>query len=223
MSLTLYFLPLRAQAEPIRMILQYGNIQFNDITIAMADWPQMKLNHEFAPFGQLPILKLSTGEIIAQSGAIIRFVAKLAGIYPSDPLAAARADMIFEFSQELNMINPLLNFWPTNTDAWSNNCNVYFETLSIHLDTATRLLGELEFFGGDTPHHGDFAMFHILESCLVINPTCLDNYPSLRVYIQRMFNLPTIRSFLSSRLPPQSVGMCGSFVQTEVAKINQHH
>lgn len=223
MSLTLYFLPLRAQAEPIRMILHHGNICYEDITISMADWPQFKLNPAFAPFGQLPILKLPSGEIIAQSGAIIRYVSKLAGIYPSDPIAAARADMIYEFTQELNMINPLLNFWPTNTDAWSNNCNVYFETLPRHLEVARRLLGDQDYFGGDSPHHGDFAMFHVFESCVAVNPTCLDQYPTLKLYLQRMLNLQTIGSFLVGRLPPQSVGMCGSFVQTHIAKIIPNH
>lgn len=223
MSLTLYFLPLRAQAEPIRMILHYGNVHFEDVTIPMADWPQLKMNHAFAPFGQLPVLKLPSGDIIAQSGAIIRYVAKLAGIFPSDPLLAAKADMVYEFSQELNMIHPLLNFWPMNTDAWSNNCAVYFETLPRHLDTATRLLGDQPFFGGDSPHYGDFALFHIFESCVSVSPICLDNHPQLKIFLNRMQSIPSIRGFIEKRLPPQSIGMCGSYVQVQIGKVVPHH
>eukprot|EP01046_Picozoa_sp_COSAG06_P053051 COSAG06_NODE_9079_length_1992_cov_3.759113_2_plen_230_part_00 len=46
---------------------------------------------------------------VAQSGAIARWSARLAGCYPEDPARAAVADSVYELGQELCTINPLVN------------------------------------------------------------------------------------------------------------------
>ncbi len=222
--LTLYFLPMRAQAESIRMILHYGEIEFQDVIISMMDWDTVKKTSKIAPFGQLPSLQLPSGEIIAQTGAIVRFAAKLARIYPEDPIAAARADMIYEFAQDLSMINPILNFWPIITDEWSKAYTSYFEQLPASLAIVQNLLGHETFFGGSTPHHGDFEMFHVLDSCVLVNATTLDNFPLLQAFYNRMKDMPAIQHYLANRAPVQMLGLCGSYMQTHVAKIfhNDH-
>ena len=219
----LYYLPLRARCESIRMILRYGGVNYEDVTIPMTEWPVLKANRCIAPFGQLPSIKLPNGEIIAQSGAIVRLAAKLAKIYPNDPIEASRADMIFEFAQELNMINPLLNFWPTETDTWHENYRTYFENLPRHLETLQTLLADRAFFGGSTPNHGDFAIFHILDACLTMRSECLDGFPSLLGFVQRVSSIPSIQQYLQERPPAKEVGLCGSFIQTKIANIHHHH
>lgn len=221
-AFVLYYLPLRARCESIRMILRYGGVNYEDVTIPMTEWPVLKASRCIAPFGQLPSIKLPTGEILAQSGAIVRLAAKLANIYPSDPVEAARADMIFEFAQELNMINPLLNFWPTETDTWNDNFRAYFENLPRHLQTLSTLLAERYYFGGASPNHGDFAIFHILDACLTMRHDCLDAFPTLTAFVQRISSIPAISQYLQERPPAKDVGLCGSYIQTKIAKV-QHH
>jgi glutathione S-transferase len=222
-NLTLYFLPMRAQAEAIRMILHYGEIEFNDVIISMMDWDGVKKTTNIAPFGQLPSLRLPSGEIIAQTGAIIRYVAKLARIYPEDPVAAARADMIYEFAQDLSMINAILNFWPVVADDWTRSFKNYFEDLPRQLQIAQNLLGYESFYGGNTPHHGDFELFHIFDLCLLVNATCLDQFPLLIAFYHRMKDMPVIQNYLQNRSPPEAIGLCGSYVQIHIAKISHHH
>lgn len=204
------------------MILFYGNISFQDVIVSMDEWKTIKHQGTIAPFGQLPSMRLPTGDIIAQTGAIVRYVAKLARIYPSDPVEAARADMIFEFAQELNMINPLLNFWPVITDTWKTNYDTFFKTLPQHLASADRLLGSGPFFGGRSPHHGDFALFHVLESCATIQAHCLDMHPRLQEFMNAMLAIPSVTGYLQNRLPPAKVGLCGSYMQAEIAKSYTH-
>ncbi|RYH27237.1 hypothetical protein EON65_13720 [archaeon] len=219
--LTLYYFPLRARGEAIRMILNYGGIPFNDVVISMEEWKGIKQRGELAPFGQLPCMSLPDGSIIAQSGAIARYAAKLAKVYPEDPMVAAKADMIFEFAQELNMISPLLNFWPISTDVWKNNYELFFNNLPRQLSIADRLLGDQSFFCGHSPCHGDFALFHVMDACRTMQADCLNNFPRLAQFMNRTSQLPGVREYLANRLPPQSVGLCGSYMQVEVAKI--HH
>jgi glutathione S-transferase len=222
-ALTLYFLPMRAQAEAVRMILHYGEIEFEDVIVSVIDWETVKTASDIAPFGQLPSLRLPSGEIIAQTGSIIRYVAKLAKIYPEDPVLAARADMIYEFAQDLNSINPIVNFWPVITEDWTNAYKSYFGELARNLQIAQNYLGYEPFFGGNTPHHGDFEMFHIFDLCLLVNPACLDEFPLLQAFYHRMKDMPVIQHYLTNRSPPQTIGLCGSYVQTHIAKNVGHH
>jgi glutathione S-transferase len=224
MALSLYFLPLRAQAEPIRMILHFAEIPFNDVIISMQDWNNVKNSTNIAPFGQLPSLQLPSGEIIAQSGAIVRYVAKLANIYPEDLVLAARADMIYEFAQDLSLINPLFNFWPVMTEDWTTNYKAYFDELPRFLVIASGFLGQhAPYFGGNIPHHGDFALFHILDLSVTINSTCLNEFPLIQNYHCRMSQLPQLQNYLQNRAPPANVGLCGSYVQTHIANVFHHH
>ena len=63
---------------------------FNDERIDFSAWPALKPS---TPLGQLPILELD-GEVFTQSIPISKYAATLAGLYPTDPLLALRADAI---------------------------------------------------------------------------------------------------------------------------------
>mmetsp|Transcript_20783 Transcript_20783/g.34808 ORF Transcript_20783/g.34808 Transcript_20783/m.34808 type:complete len:219 (-) Transcript_20783:190-846(-) len=215
MAFKLYYLPMRARAEPIRMILHCGGIEYEDVTIPFQSWQDYKTGMEICPFGQLPSIQFPTGEVIAQSGSIIRYAAKLAHIYPEDPLEAARADMIYELAQDMNVINAIVNFWPTRTDAYTQNTETYFLNFPRMVTSAQMIL----FFGGVQPHFGDFALFHIIDNSLLVRPSCLQGHPQLRAWYERMCIIPKMAEYLEKRAPARTQGMCGSFIQD--AQVNQ--
>jgi len=68
----LTYFSLRGLAEPIRFLLKYGGIAFEDKRFEREEWPQVKSSFTF---GQLPILT-ANGKHYHQSVAITRFVAK---------------------------------------------------------------------------------------------------------------------------------------------------
>lgn len=76
----------------VRLALSIGGIDFEDDRVSTADWPSRKAA---TPYGQLPVLEVD-GQIVAQSNGINRFVGKLAGLYPTDPLQAALCDEIMD-------------------------------------------------------------------------------------------------------------------------------
>jgi glutathione S-transferase len=45
------------------------------------------------PFGQVPVLEVD-GHFLAESYAILRYAGGLAGLVPSEPLAAAKVDEV---------------------------------------------------------------------------------------------------------------------------------
>ena len=109
-KLELIYFNLRALAEPPQMMMHYAGVKYR---YKMAwdyygkPWPEAKPE---VPFGQLPMLVVDDTVHIWQSGAIVRYLAKLAGIMPEDPVLAAQVDAVFEQTQELfDPLNPTVN------------------------------------------------------------------------------------------------------------------
>lgn len=81
------------RAEAIRLALVAGGIDFEDERIDFAAWMAVKPT---MPFKQLPVLHIGDSEVLSQSATILRYVGKLGGLYPSDPLLASRVDQVID-------------------------------------------------------------------------------------------------------------------------------
>jgi len=68
----LTYFPVKALGEPIRFLLSYGGIEFEDDRFNQEDWPKLKPT---MPFGQTPVLEVN-GKRAHQSVAICRYLAK---------------------------------------------------------------------------------------------------------------------------------------------------
>mmetsp|Transcript_14137 Transcript_14137/g.18522 ORF Transcript_14137/g.18522 Transcript_14137/m.18522 type:complete len:215 (+) Transcript_14137:20-664(+) len=98
-DLTLTYFDISAgRGEPIRMALYYGSIAFEDERLGIEEYLAKKNE---LPMGQVPVLTIrSTGKVISQSAAILRYIGKIAGLYPEDPAAALKCDMIMDTVNE---------------------------------------------------------------------------------------------------------------------------
>ena len=85
------------RGEVTRLIMAIGGIEFEDNRIAVPDWPAVR---DQAPFRALPVLHID-GEAIAQSNAMNRYLGKLAGLYPDDPLEALRCDEVCDAVEDI--------------------------------------------------------------------------------------------------------------------------
>ncbi len=74
-------------------MLAYAGIPFEDVRVSNADWGALKPT---MPFGTMPVLDVD-GRKLAQSVAVHRYVATLAGLMPSDPWGVAKADEVLGF------------------------------------------------------------------------------------------------------------------------------
>lgn len=98
----LYYFDIAGKGEALRLLFFYSGIEFEDIRCDREKFDALK-SSGFLPFGQLPVLELSDGRIIAQSAAIARYIGKLstANIYPSDLVAAAIVDSLIDQEADL--------------------------------------------------------------------------------------------------------------------------
>jgi len=118
-EIELLYLPLRARAEPLRMMLHFARIPFKDTLVSLEEWPKIKpsmppgLGSEFPgrPKGNraLPVLRLGTGSVLPESRNIALWIARQAGspLLPHDASLVSEAIALFDASQSL----PL--FWAT--------------------------------------------------------------------------------------------------------------
>ncbi|KAJ8894209.1 hypothetical protein PR048_006819 [Dryococelus australis] len=72
----LIYFSLNALGEPIRLLLSYGNQEFEDFRIEREKWPSIKTT---MPFGKAPVLEID-GKQAHQSITICRYLGKKFGL-----------------------------------------------------------------------------------------------------------------------------------------------
>eukprot|EP00955_Chlamydomonas_euryale_P098652 365159-Chlamydomonas_euryale.AAC.28 len=80
------------RGETTRMLFNYGGIEFTEELITFEEWgKEWKNKMADQAYGQLPILEVD-GKTLSQSGAMERYIARLAGVYPTDDWEAAKVE-----------------------------------------------------------------------------------------------------------------------------------
>ena len=78
------------RAEPVRLALHIGGVAFEDYRFAHPDFVEVRKS---TPFGQVPTLMVDDVQV-TQSDSILRYVGKLAGLYPTDAYQALLCDEV---------------------------------------------------------------------------------------------------------------------------------
>lgn len=107
-KLKLYYFDIKGKGEAIRLLCAYANLTLEDYRLQLHDrteFQQLKENGTL-PFGQVPLLEVDDGQMkhkLVQSCAILRYLGKLAGLYPSssnnngnDDILAAQIDAVMD-------------------------------------------------------------------------------------------------------------------------------
>ncbi|XP_043530344.1 hematopoietic prostaglandin D synthase-like isoform X2 [Chiloscyllium plagiosum] len=98
----LTYFKIRGRAETARYIFAYSGINYEDNTVDIMDWPDVK---QSLLFRQIPILKVDKTEI-NQSTAIARYLARETGLAGKTNLEQAQVDAI------VDTINDFMNMFP---------------------------------------------------------------------------------------------------------------
>ena len=90
-KLKLTYFNVEGAAEKIRLALKLGGIDFEDERIDRAQWSALKGK---TPYGQLPLFTIDDFPPVTESHAILRYVGKLAGLLPEDPILELRVEEV---------------------------------------------------------------------------------------------------------------------------------
>lgn len=111
----LYYFDIPGKAEAARLACQYAGYPIEDVRLSREEFLAMKEAGRL-PFGQVcctnctlpgstilflcgtqvPVMDIGDGTMIGQSAAIMRYLGKKTGLYPSDDVVAALVDSIID-------------------------------------------------------------------------------------------------------------------------------
>jgi prostaglandin-H2 D-isomerase / glutathione transferase len=100
-DLELFYFDIPGKGEAIRLLAKHARLELKDTRLSRDEFEKLRDTGVLA-FGQMPAL-LSDGKYIVQSAAILRFIGKITGHYPTDPYDAALVDSIMDAEIDLFM------------------------------------------------------------------------------------------------------------------------
>ncbi len=86
------------RGEPARLAMHIGGIDFEDDRLSFQQFGDQR---KMFPFNRVPKLEID-GVELSQCNAINRYVGKLAGLYPTDPLQAAFCDEAMDAVEDIS-------------------------------------------------------------------------------------------------------------------------
>nr|UJQ69862.1 glutathione S-transferase sigma 1 [Diamesa zernyi] len=194
----LTYFNIRGLAEPIRLLLVDNDIQFTDDQFTSDQWPTLKNE---MPLGQAPVL-YHEGIPLAQSGAILRHLARKHNLYGSNLNQSAFIDMMYE-----SVIDARKRYYDyMYRDAESKeDCikNVKIELAKIEsLGTKNPSFPKLtagHYITGDKPSYVDYVYFEFLDALVVtLDAHILEGLSATKAYFDLMAHRPNMSKYLAS-------------------------
>jgi prostaglandin-H2 D-isomerase / glutathione transferase len=196
-QLKLTYFDASGRAEVSRLILNYGKIDFVDERISGEEFGKRK---ETLPFKQLPVLQIDGTTTIAQSGAINRYAAQLAGLTPTNPVTMAQVEMTYGAYEHIaeSFIEILYKI--------KDEAQKREKTETFLKDTLPLFLGKIESYATNNGFvHGnsltvvDFITFFYLNNVLIpsFKDFDVDQYPKLKKVANNIEALPALAAYLN--------------------------
>ena len=212
-NIKLTYFDLRARAEPCRLLLAYGGLQYEDERIPASlelfyflhsgnlqqfdtifgnsKWGALKPS---IPFGQLPVLQWGN-EVICQSMASARFIAREVGLAGNTSFESAQVDEIVDVVQDL--INAEVKLFFTKDKAGlKKHTEVTVPTALLQLETKLTSRGG-QFFVGNNFTWADLHTFMYISD--LPDKNVLNSFPNLSNLVERVGNVPNIKNWVESR------------------------
>eukprot|EP00090_Calanus_glacialis_P035993 TRINITY_DN6140_c0_g1_i1.p1 TRINITY_DN6140_c0_g1~~TRINITY_DN6140_c0_g1_i1.p1 ORF type:complete len:203 (-),score=57.98 TRINITY_DN6140_c0_g1_i1:65-673(-) len=195
-AVKLTYFNLRARGEPIRLLLAYGGVKYEDERVIPswedpAPWAALKPT---TPYGQLPVLSWD-GVVIAQSMACARFVAKEIGVAGRTNLEKAQVDEIIDCIQDLINKGATL-FFAKDDEGLKNHMTVTLPTALGQLEKRLEARGG-QFMVGNSFTFADLHLFGYISE--LPDKSILDGFPKIKNLTDRVGNLPNIKAWVQSR------------------------
>jgi glutathione S-transferase len=193
----------RDLAEMSRLILAYAGIPYENVT--MHDLKELlKVNSE-AGLLNFPMLDWN-GKFLQGNDAIARMLAKMYGLAGHGIFEQAQADTIIGIVRDLGeaiigYIKGVYGFKAINTEVAYNETFLpaikkYFYYLEKYASQGRPRDG---FFFSSGVTYADFSVANIVELIKSLHPDILSEYRNVNAIIQRVFSIPQLQPYLSSR------------------------
>ncbi|XP_071399928.1 glutathione S-transferase P-like [Centroberyx affinis] len=187
------YFAVRGRCGVTRILLADQGQDWKENVVNFEDWLKGDLKATCV-FGQLP--KFEDGDLVLnQSNAILRHLARKHGAYGKDTREAALIDMMNDGVTDLRSKYGKLIY-----EEYETGKDAYIKDLPNHLSKFEAVMGKNKtgFLVGDKVSFADYSLFEVLLNHLVLSPSCLDAFPSLKGFVEKMSARPKIKAFLDS-------------------------
>ncbi|KAK5640388.1 hypothetical protein RI129_011199 [Pyrocoelia pectoralis] len=193
----LTYFPVKALGEPIRFLLSYGNIEFEDFRFERENWPEIKPH---MPFGQTPVLEFN-GIQAYQSIAITRYLAKKVKLMGANDLEDLEIDAIVDTINDLR--GKIATYYYETDEAIKETRKkpLFDETIPYYLERIEAIakknnghlaVGKLTW--------ADFYFVALLDYLnFMTDMNLIADSPNLQVVQKNVLNLPAIKEWVAKR------------------------
>ncbi len=212
-KLKLYYFDIKGKGEPIRLLCAYAGLELGDHRFASRDEFLAMKEGTRLMFSQVPMLEVDEKHTLVQSGAIMRFLAKLSGLYPTDPLVAAKVDAIMDQETDAFMGSTVLTYGlrfgiDLSPEAEKQSyINISETILPGHLKNIEKCLiasptGWLA--GTDEPSPADFVWYVTLSLMaekkeLSDNVKSLEDFPKIKAFMEKFESLEAVKEYYAPK------------------------
>ncbi|CAH1366946.1 unnamed protein product [Tenebrio molitor] len=194
----LTYFELEALAEPIRFLLNYGGIEFEDARFDFENWPQIKPN---MPFGQVPILQ-HNGKVAHQSVAIARYVAKKVKLVGSDDWEDLEIDGVVDTVNDLRQKIALYSYEVDDIIRESRKEPLFKETIPYYLQRLDAIVKTNN--GYLAVGKLTWADLYFVALLKYLNYMCgandiIADYPNLVALKNTVMEIPAIKAWVGKR------------------------
>jgi len=197
-KVTLGYWGIRGIAQPIRLLLEYSGINYEDKRYnayngtGRVDWAKDKESLGFA-FPNLPYL-IDGNTKLTQSHAIMRYIARKNNLLATTEEETIAMDIVeYEIEDFKNRFVDLCY-----NDDYEKLKEGYLKDFPRSLTRFEKFLGTKKWFAGEKLTFVDFLVYEQLDQHTVLESHCLDKFPNLTVFVKRFAELPKISSYLKS-------------------------
>jgi glutathione S-transferase len=214
-----YFMA-RGRAEVIRLTLEELGIAYKDTRYTSEEWPKHKPNSQIFPFAQMPSLSID-GLDLVQTQAILRYLGRRNGLYGDSNVESTMIDLVIGGFEDLGTKYGALVY----DSAFEQKRTKYVEeVLPVWLGHFDRLLLRNQngsgFYVGSKLTIADIVAYDSLSLQLDLAPACLQPFPVLQRYYQRIHARPAIQSYLMSPRRPKFAHGVSAFWNNEARPPN---
>lgn len=195
---TLVYFDIRGRAEPIRLLLNYAHVPFEDRGLKGEEWGRFKPE---TPLGRLPVLiehRPEGDRMIPESMAILRHLARKHGLDGKTDDERLAADVAAEATIDLRGAFTALRFSP----AWADEAakaKYIQETAPLHFTRLDKLLGDRAWLAASAPTYADLLMYEALSIHRLTWLHALERFPRLAAFVGRVEALPELSDYLPRR------------------------
>ncbi|KAJ1515979.1 hypothetical protein HMI54_011249 [Coelomomyces lativittatus] len=198
---SVYYFPLKGRAEPIRMILEFGGAKYRNLF--PQNWIEEKPK---TPFGQLPVLIIHENgkeKYLAQSQAIIRYLARKFDLFPPNPFEAALVDSYLESFIEIGEKLSFILFRVPEDKREEAKRDFVKSVVAPFIMVQSRIIKSNKtpgYFLGNKITIADISLYNYVTAINTLIPNTInkENAAPLMEIVENVENHPRIKEYLNS-------------------------